>query len=128
YVANAAYTQERAHREHIQKKKAKAALLDDRPARHDDRLARRKSTVKKEARVRETYRSGHRSPDRARPDERETRTCFLCKKEGHIARDCPDRRDIARICKELDDEEGQARNGQEVADCSSDSSSDSGEE
>ncbi|KAG6023021.1 hypothetical protein E4U19_004636 [Claviceps sp. Clav32 group G5] len=73
YVANAAYTQERAHREQIQRKKAKAALLDDRPARHDDRPARRKSyshqpTVKKEARVRETYRSGHRSPDRARSD------------------------------------------------------------
>ncbi|KAG5930014.1 hypothetical protein E4U60_007205, partial [Claviceps pazoutovae] len=99
-------------------------------ARHNDRPARRTSygrqpTIKKEARVEETHRSGHREPDRARSEKSETRTCFLCKKEGHIARDCPDRRDIVRVCKELDDEEEQDRNDQEVADSSSDSSSDS---
>ncbi|KAG6255169.1 hypothetical protein E4U23_004804 [Claviceps purpurea] len=87
----------------------KAAHRDDRPARR--KSSSRQPTVKKEARVKETYRSGHREAegaDRARSDKRETRSCFLCKKKGHIARDCPNRRDIARICKELDDEEGQA--------------------
>ncbi|KAG5958471.1 hypothetical protein E4U58_005364, partial [Claviceps cyperi] len=69
YVADAAYTQERAHRERSERK-AKAALRDDRPTRHDDRPVRRKShgrqpTVKKEARVEETYRAGHREPDEA---------------------------------------------------------------
>ncbi|CCE28009.1 uncharacterized protein CPUR_01483 [Claviceps purpurea 20.1] len=87
----------------------KAAHRDDRPARR--KSSSRQPTVKKEARVKETYRSGHREAegaDRARSDKRETRTCFLCKKKGHIALDCPNRRDIARICKELDDEEVQA--------------------
>ncbi|KAG6235409.1 hypothetical protein E4U23_000658, partial [Claviceps purpurea] len=79
YVADAAYTQERVHRERSERKKAALALRDDRPTRHDDRPDRRQSysrqpTVEKEARVRETYRSGHREPDRARADQRETRT------------------------------------------------------
>ncbi|KAG5963189.1 hypothetical protein E4U58_003645, partial [Claviceps cyperi] len=56
-------------------RKAKAALRDDRPARRKSHG--RQPTVKKEARVEETYRSGHREPDRARSDtKRDTHLLF----------------------------------------------------
>ncbi|KAG5913270.1 hypothetical protein E4U61_007144 [Claviceps capensis] len=123
YIADAAYTQERAHRERSEEKKKKAALLNDRPARR--KSYGRQPTIKKEARVEET--AGPVTGNLIELGLKKERYAlvFLCKKEGHIARDRLDRRDIARVCKELSDEEEQDRHDQEVADSSSDSSSDS---
>ncbi|KAG6026640.1 hypothetical protein E4U19_002519 [Claviceps sp. Clav32 group G5] len=116
HVADAAYTRQRAFQE---RQERKAAHRDDRPARR--KSSSRQPTVKKEARVEETYRSGHRGADRARSDKRETRTCFCARRRVTSHATVLIAATLSAYIKELDDEEGQARNDQEVADCSSDS-------
>ncbi|KAG6228189.1 hypothetical protein E4U26_001183 [Claviceps purpurea] len=81
HVADAAYTRQRAFQDDLAALQCQVTMAE-KAAHRDDRPARRKSssrqpTVKKEARVKETYRSGHREAegaDRARSDKRETRT------------------------------------------------------
>ena len=42
--------------------------------------------------------------DKSKGDLMKEGRCFLCKKEGYIARLCPDRKLIAAALKELEDE------------------------
>lgn len=109
FVADAAVTQQRAYNERRDKKLARR---DASPPTRTNPRRQLPPFVKKEVRHEETLRPAFKPADRVRSDQpKETRACFICHKEGHLARDCSDRKDIARLLKELEDQDTSDQDG-----------------
>lgn len=117
-VSSSALAQQRAYQEKKERKQAKGSTSPPqrrRSSRYEPRYVKKEGQTEKPSRE-----ANYRDQDIHKADQKETRTCFICKKEGHLARECPDRKDVARMWKEMEAEEARE------TDASTTSSSDCG--
>jgi len=104
-VTDAAVAKQRAYVERLEKKHARR---DQSPTDHSDRKTRRRSPR------REYHKEGktEAKPDNTSPISEQKKAelkgdgkCFLCQKEGHIARYCPQKKVIAALLAAADQDE-----------------------
>ena len=98
-VADAALAKQRAYQERLEKKQARRSRS---PTHRVERKTSRSSfrrEVRREARSEDKPKPDNqpRSTEQPETQSRVKSTCFLCQKEGHLARHCPQRKVIAAV-------------------------------
>jgi hypothetical protein len=119
-VGDAALNQQRAYEERRNRKASKKFLpapVEQRPRR---RLREKEQELWREPRAAS---APPKPADRQKDDGKETRECFICRQPGHLARKCPERRNVANLLRQLEEEDSAA--GSEASEDSDTSSSES---
>src|SRR4030081_3202217 len=97
-VADAAEAKQRAYDKHVEKKQANRNRS---PTGQSIRQARRRSPQRRDNEAKLTVNGTLPVSERKKVDGK----CFLCQKEGHMTRHCPQKKAIAAVLADLDKED-----------------------